>query len=257
MRVDGKVVVITGAASGFGLAMAKQFCAAGALVVGGDIDVPGLDALTAEITGSGGKFISQKCDVAQRSDTDALIARAAEAYGGVDVLINNAGIMDRFDGVAEVSDEMWDRVMGINVNGAMYCSRAAIPHMQKRGSGVVINIGSTSCYSGAAAGVAYAVSKHALAGLTQSIAWHYAQQNIRCVAIAAGGAPTTKVISHLPPEIFESPTLQRLLPFMTCQPRMVTAEDVANMALFLASDLAGNVSGAIIPLDAGWCATGA
>jgi NAD(P)-dependent dehydrogenase (short-subunit alcohol dehydrogenase family) len=256
MRLDGKIAVITGVSSGMGRAMALNFTAAGALVVGGDIDATALDELTAQIAASGGKFVGQKCNVAQRSEAEALIARAVEAYGGLDVLVNNAGVMDHFQGVADVSDEIWERMMKVNVYGPMCLSRAAIPHMLKRGGGSIVNIGSAASYSGAPAGAAYVASKHAIAGLTQSTAWQYAKQNIRCNTIAPGGVPTN-VAKDIPQAIFESDGYKRAMPYMGCMPRMVRPEDIANMALFLASDLACNISGTIVPVDAGWCAVGA
>lgn len=257
MRLDGKIVVITGVSSGMGRVMALKFSAAGALVVGGDIDAPALDELTAQITASGGQFVGQKCNVTQRQEAEALIERAVEVFGGLDVLVNNAGVMDHFQGVADVGDELWDRVMKVNVYGPMYLSRASIPHMLKRGGGSIINFGSTASYSGAPAGAAYVASKHAIAGLTQSTAWQYAQQNIRCNTIAPGATPDTNVIKGFPREVFESPGYQRFRPFAGCMPRMVSADDMANLAMFLASDLACNINGTIIPVDAGWCAIGA
>jgi NAD(P)-dependent dehydrogenase (short-subunit alcohol dehydrogenase family) len=256
MRLDGKIAVITGVSSGMGRAMALNFTAASALVVGGDIDAPALDEVAAQIAASGGKFVGQKCNVAQRSEAEALIARAVEAYGGLDILVNNAGVMDHFEGVADVSDEIWDRMMKVNVYGPMCLCRAAIPHMLTRGGGAIVNIGSAASYSGAPAGAAYVASKHAIAGLTQSTAWQYAKQNIRCNTIAPGGVPTN-VAKDLPPEVSESAGYKRAMPYLGCMPRMVRPEDIANMALFLASDLACNISGTIVPVDAGWCAVGA
>ena len=256
MHLDGKIAVITGVSSGMGRAMALNFTAAGALVVGGDINAPALDEVAAQIAANGGKFIGQKCNVAQRNEAEALIARAEEAYGGLDILVNNAGVMDHFQGVADVSDEIWERMMKVNVYGPMCLCRAAIPHMLKRGGGAIVNIGSAASYSGASAGAAYVASKHAIAGLTRSTAWQYAKQNIRCNTIAPGGVPTNVTKDH-PPELFDSDDFKRALPYMGCMPRMVKPEDIANMALFLASDLACNISGTIIPVDAGWCAVGA
>lgn len=257
MRLDGKIAVITGVSSGMGRAMALKFCAAGAFVVGGDIDTPPLQDLAAGIAESGGGFVGRKCDITQRGEADALIAEAVAIYGGVDVLVNNAGVMDHFQGAAEIGDDLWDRVMKINAYGPMHLSRAAIPHMLKRGGGTIVNIGSVASYSGAPAGAAYVASKHAIAGLTRSIAWRYAPQNIRCNTIAPGGTPDTNVTRGIPREVFQSDGYQRFKPFAGCMPRMVTVDDIANLAMFLASDLARNISGTTIPVDAGWCAMGA
>lgn len=257
MRLDGKIAVITGAASGMGRAMAERFCEAGAAVVGGDIDAPALEEVAGRISAAGGSFIAQSCDVTRRDEAEALIARAVESHGGLDVLVNNAGVMDHFQGVAEVDDEIWERVMRINVYGPMYLSRAAIPQMSKRGGGAIVNFGSTASYSGAPAGAAYVASKHAIAGLTRSTAWQYAQRNIRCNTIAPGATPGTNVVKGIPADVFQSDGYKRFQPFAGCMPRMVTVDDMANLALFLASDLARNINGAIIPVDAGWCAIGA
>lgn len=251
MNLDGKVAVITGAASGMGRAMAVRFCAAGAAVVGGDVDQAGLDQLATEIAATGGQFIGQRCDVSRRDDADALIARAVEAFGGLDALVNNAGIMDHFEGIGEVSDEMMERVLRVNLYGPLYLSRAAIGPMLQRGGGAIVNVGSIANFSGAPAGAVYTASKHALLGLTQSTAWQYAPRNIRCNAIAPGSVPTN-IARNIPPAVMESAGFQRALPFMGCLPRTVTAEDVANLAAFLVSDLACNISGALVPVDGGW-----
>lgn len=251
MRLDGKVTVISGAASGMGRAMALQFCAAGSAVVGGDVDAEGLKTLAGEIKAAGGRFVGQRCDVSRREEADALVAKAVAEFGGLDALVNNAGIMDHFEGIGDVGDEIMERVLRVNLFGTMYLSRAAIPPMQKRGGGAIVNLGSIANFSGAPSGAVYIASKHAIIGLTQNTAWQYAPQNIRCNAIAPGSVPTN-IAKDVPPAVFESPGFQRAMPFMGCLPRSVTVEDVANLAVFLASDLACNISGALVPVDAGW-----
>ncbi len=253
MELNNKIVVITGCSSGMGLAMAQRFSAAGALVIGGDIDTQSLEALSGQINEDGGKFIGQSCDVGQSNDAEALIARAVEEFGGLDVLVNNAGVMDLFQGLADVTDETLERVMRVNFYGPVYLSRAAIPHMIERGGGSIINVGSNASCGGASAGAIYTASKHALAGLTKNTAWRYAQQGIRCNTIAPGGVPTN-IGKDLTPEIHGSEGFQRSAPYLGCMPRIVTVEDIASLALFLASDLSSNLNGALIPVDAGWCA---
>ena len=131
MRLEGKVAVITGAASGMGRAMALLFSAEGAKVVAADWHQGSLDAVVAEIKAAGGHVVGVQGDVSKRADAEAIIDGAVAAFGRVDVLCNNAGVMDVNAGVGEVDDATWDRVLGINVNGPMYLSRKAVPLMER------------------------------------------------------------------------------------------------------------------------------
>lgn len=187
MRLVDKVIVVTGAALGMGQAMARLFASEGAKVVAGDVNAQALEALTSEVTASGGIITGVHGNVAVRRDAEALVITAIDKYGRIDGLVNNAGIVDRFQPVGSLEDEVWERVLGVNLNGPMYTTRRAVQFMLEGSGGSIVNISSFAGASGAVSGVAYAVSKHGLVGLTRNTAWMYLQKGIRCNAIMPGG----------------------------------------------------------------------
>ncbi len=254
MRLDGKVAVITGAASGMGLAMARRFAAEGAAVVAADRHRERLDDAVTEIAGAGGRIVAAAGDIAERVTAEGLVDLAVASYGRLDVLVNNAGIMDYMAGTAELTDEVWRRVLAVNLDGPMYTSRRAVQVMRDHGGGSIVNIASTAALSGGAAGTAYTTSKHALIGLTRSTAWMYARQAIRCNAICPG-ATITNIAESMPAERLDPTGSARAAEFATLIPAVLDAADIANLALFLASDEARHINGAVITADGGWKAT--
>ncbi len=148
MQLQGKVAVITGAGSGMGRAMAIRFAAEGAQIVAGDWNVARLDEAVATIQSSGGAIVGAQGNIADKATAEHLIDLAISTYGRVDVLCNNAGVMDYMQGVGELSDDIWRRVLSINLDGPMFTSRRAIPHMIAQGGGSIINIASTAGISG-------------------------------------------------------------------------------------------------------------
>lgn len=251
MQLQGKVAVVTGAASGIGLASVKCFIAQGAAVVAGDWNAQRLEQVVTEIQSAGGKIKGRHGDIADKAVAEELIELAIRTYGRIDILCNNAGVMDQNAGVSELSDEMWQRTLGINLNGPMYTSRQAIPYMLKQGGGSIINISSMAGVSGAAGGVAYTVSKHGLIGLTRSTAWIYGPQGVRCNAICPGGVRTNITESMDFSKINMNGT-ERIQGFTSLIPVMLESEEVASLVFFLASDESRHINGAIIPADAGW-----
>jgi NAD(P)-dependent dehydrogenase (short-subunit alcohol dehydrogenase family) len=179
MRLQGKVVVITGAGSGMGLAIATRFAAEGASVVAGDWNAERLEAAVAQIQASGGTIVGARGNIAEQATAEGLIDLAISTYGRLDVLCNNAGVMDYMQGVAELSDDIWRRVLSINLDGPMFTSRRAIAYMLTHGGGSILNVASTAGIHGGAAGAAYTSSKHALVGLTRNTAWMYAKRGER------------------------------------------------------------------------------
>lgn len=251
MRLQGKVTVVTGAASGMGLAIATLFAAEGASVVAGDWNGERLEAAVANIKQSGGTIISAQGNIADQATAEHLVDLAINTYGHLDVLCNNAGVMDYMQGVAELSDDIWRRVLSINLDGPMFTSRRALQHMLSRGSGSIINVASTAAIHGGAAGAAYTASKHALVGLTRNTAWMYATKGIRCNAICPG-ATKTNIGETMPPERMDVAGSQRAGQFAALAPAYLEPTDIASLALFLASDESYHINGAIIPADAGW-----
>ena len=251
MRLQDKVTVITGAASGMGLAMARLFCKEGASVIASDINEQRLTEAVEVIKQEGGQIEAVAGNIADQATAEGLIDRAIATYGRLDVLVNNAGIMDYMQGVAELSNEVWQRVLSVNLDGPMFSSRRAVQQMLKQGSGSIINIASTAALSGGAAGAAYTSSKHALIGLTKSTAWMYAKKGIRCNAICPGGTKTN-IAESMPMEKLDPTGAARAGEFAGLIPAFLESEDIAALALFLASDEARYINAAVITADAGW-----
>jgi NAD(P)-dependent dehydrogenase (short-subunit alcohol dehydrogenase family) len=251
MRLQGKVAVITGAASGMGLAMATRFAAEGASIVAGDWNAERLDAAVESIQASGGTIVGAQGNIAEQETAESLIDLAINTYGGLHILCNNAGVMDYMHGVGELSNEVWRRVLSINLHGPMFTSRRAIQHMLANDGGSIINIASTAALHGGAAGAAYTASKHALVGLTRNTAWMYAKRGIRCNAICPG-ATKTNIAETMPQDRVDPVGAQRAGEFATLTPAYLEPTDIAALALFLASDESRYINGAIIPADGGW-----
>jgi NAD(P)-dependent dehydrogenase (short-subunit alcohol dehydrogenase family) len=234
-----------------GRAMAVRFAAEGAKVVAADWHQDSLDETVAMITSAGGTAIGVQGNVADQAQAEAIIDAAVAAYGKVDVLCNNAGVMDTNQGAAELTNEMWERVLGINLTGPMYLTRKALPVMLGGGGGSIINTASVAGVGGGAAGLAYTVSKHGLVGLTKQTAFRYAQEGIRCNAIAAG-AVETNIMQSVDPTKMDPAGSARCQTYYAAIPGQLKPEEIANLALFLASDESTKINGAIIPADAGW-----
>jgi NAD(P)-dependent dehydrogenase (short-subunit alcohol dehydrogenase family) len=187
-----------------------------------------------------------------RLDTDgalpALGAPPVETQRG-DVLRRTAELRDPFKGTGQ--DNIWRRVLGINLDGPMWTSRRALRHMLAQGSGSIVNVASTAGISGGAAGAAYTVSKHALVGLTRNTAWMYATRGVRCNAICPGGTKTN-IGETMPQDRLDPAGAQRAGAFAQLIPAFLDPIDIAQLALFLASDESRYINGAIIPADGGW-----
>jgi NAD(P)-dependent dehydrogenase (short-subunit alcohol dehydrogenase family) len=253
MRLEGKVAVVTGAASGMGLAIATLFANEGASVVAGDWNEQRLTEAVSAIQSSGGTITGVNGNIADKASAEGLVDLAISNYGRIDVLVNNAGVMDYMQGVGELSDDIWRRVLGINLDGPMFTCRRAVPQMLKQGSGSIINVSSTAGLSGGAAGAAYTSSKHALVGLTRSTAWMYATRGIRCNAILPGGTKTN-IAETMPQDRLDPTGAQRAGAFAALIPAFLDPIDIATLALFLASDESRYINGALITADGGWMA---
>lgn len=251
MRLQGKVIVITGAGSGIGLAMATRFAAEGARIVAGDWNAERLDAAVESIKASGGPIVGAQGNIAEQGTAESLIELAISEYGGLDVLCNNAGVMDFNQGVGELTNDVWRRLLGINLDGPMFTSRRAVQHMLASGGGAIINIASAAGVHGGSAGAAYTSSKHALVGLTRNTAWMYAKKNIRCNVICPG-AIITNIAETMPPEKMDAAGSTRTTEFVGLAPAFLEPNDITGLALFLASDESRMINGAIIPADGGW-----
>jgi NAD(P)-dependent dehydrogenase (short-subunit alcohol dehydrogenase family) len=253
MRLQGKVAVVTGAASGMGLSIATRFAAEGARVVAGDWNAERLEAAVAQIRAAGGTIVAARGNIADRATAEGLVDLAITTYERLDILCNNAGVMDYMQGVGELSDDIWRRVLSINLDGPMFTSRRAIAYMLTHEGGSIINVASTAGIHGGAAGAAYTASKHALVGLTRNTAWMYAKRGIRCNAICPG-ATMTNIGESMPPEQLDPAGAERAGAFAALTPAYLDPTDIAALALFLASDESRHINGAIIAADGGWSA---
>ncbi|MFF4801062.1 SDR family NAD(P)-dependent oxidoreductase [Streptomyces sp. NPDC001351] len=248
--LDGRSVIVTGAGSGIGRAAARAFAAQGARVVVADLNAEGADAVVEEIEQTGGAAVAVVGDLSEQAVVDHVVRTAVERFGGVDVLVNNAGIMDRMSAPADVDDAEWERVIRVNLTAPFLLTRAVLPHMLEAGRGAIVNTASEAGIRGSAAGAAYTASKHGVVGLTKSLAVMYRNQGIRTNAIAPGGTATGMI-----PDIDASAHGPAALgPYMGNVGRVSQPEEQAAAIVFLASDAASNVNGVILPVDNGWAA---
>lgn len=251
VNLDGKVAIITGATSGIGRGMAYMFAQNGAsVVVNGNSEERGM-AVVDEIVAQGGKAIFIKADVSNKQQTEALAERTIQEYGKIDILINNAGInidvKDRGP-IHEFPDEMWRKIMSVDLDGVYYCSKAALKYMTEKKYGKIINIGSIVGAVPLRNQCAFAAAKGAVNNLTKAMAIELAQFGINVNAILPGSIQIAKMTEGgmYTDGRFES--IMSHIPFK----RPGTPEDIGNGALYLASDEAGYVTGNILTIDGGW-----
>ncbi|MGM0898083.1 MAG: SDR family oxidoreductase [Bacillota bacterium] len=251
MKLEGKVAIVTGAAGGMGQAIAELYAAEGAKVIVADLNIEGAQSVAQAIVANGGEAKALQVNVAKQQDIDTMIDTAVNDYWTLDILVNNAGIMDSFEPVGDITDEKWDLIFDINTKAVMRATRKAIPIFLEKGKGVIINTASTGGLNGAHAGAAYGASKHAVVGLTKNTGYMYAKEGIRCNAIAPGGVATNIASSITDFNQFGASRTQAVQAIM---PRIGQPEEIAQVALFLASDDSSFVNGTVITADAGWTA---
>ena len=245
MRLEGKVAIITGGSSGIGRATAELFAKEGAQVVVADYNARAGQEVVQAIKGTGGDALFVEVDVSDAAQVQRMVQAALEAYGGVDILFNNAAVLI-FGTVLDTSEEAWRRVMDINLTGVFLCSKAVIPHLIERGGGAIINMSSsTGAHDGNENAAAYVTSKGGVTLLTRCMAIDHAKDNIRVNAIAPGPTDTPMLRGAMSPE--------QLAAFATTFPmkRLGRPEELAHAALFLASDEASFVTGAVWAVDGG------
>ncbi len=248
-RVEGKIAFVTGGGSGLGRAMCIRLAQEGAKVVVADVNLASAQETVALINGQG-TSMAVCVDVTRREEVAAAAAATTERFGGIDLLVNNAGIVGQFVKTAEVSDESWDRVISVNLKSVFICCREMIPRMLARGGGVIINIASTAGLTATSAGIEYTAAKHGVVGMTKELAFEYGQQGIRAVAIAPG-VIRTPMVEKLPPGFVESNSdFQKTL--RGPSGRMGEAEEIAAAVVFLASDEAAFIHGNTISVDGGF-----
>ncbi len=245
MRLAGKIALITGAGSGIGRATAELFAQEGAGVAVADYDEAAAQATCAAICAAGGRAIAIRVDVAQPEQVDAMIAATVQAFGGLDILFNNAAVLI-FGSVLDTTWADWQRVMSVNLNGVFLCCKAAIPHLRARGGGSIINMSSsTGAHDGNGNAIAYVTSKGGVTLLTRCLAIDHAADHIRVNAIAPGPTDTPMLRRNMTPE--EIDAFAKTFPAQ----RLGQPQEIAAAALFLASDEASFVTGSILAVDGG------
>lgn len=252
MRLKDKITLITGASSGIGESMAEKFAKEGAIVIAVARRAEKLEELAERCKKYGGKVIPLGGDVSQKESVEMIIQTVIDKHGRIDVLVNNAGKIDDFAGAQEITDDVWESVMQLNLYGPFAMIRAALPHMVKAGKGVIVNTASVAGIQGSRGGCAYTVSKHGVVGLTKNTAFMYAKKGIRCNAVCPGSIEThimDGMAGDLNKEGMEIATSGGSL-----SPRNGKPAEIAEVAVFLASDEASFVNGAVLVADGGWTA---
>ncbi len=256
--VKGKNVIVTGSTSGIGLGIARAFAAQGAtLVLNGLGDAAGIERLRLDLEREFGvRVLYDNADLRDPDACAALIHNAEMALGGVDVLVNNAGIQH----VAAVQDfpaERWDAVIAVNLSSAFHTIRTALPGMQARGWGRIVNIASAHGLVASANKAAYVASKHGLIGLTKVVALENAQGAVTCNAICPGWVLTPLVQAQIEARaaaqgISQDQAREQMLGEKQPSRRFTTPEQIGEMALFLCSPAADNMTGSALTMDGGW-----
>ncbi len=248
-RLENKVAVVTGASSGMGYEIAKLFAKEGASVVVIARRKKRLEDLVAQIEADGGKAIAVPGDVTNAEDVQKAVNTAVQQFGKLDIVVNNAGVLDKMRPVTELDDDLWNAVLDVNLNGPMRFFRAAIPEMEKIGGGVFVTVSSLGGLHGARGGAAYVASKHGVLGLAKNVAFIYADKNIRSNVIAPGSVKTEM---HKDMPLFSEMGHGRCKMGLGANPRVGEPQEIAWLALFLASDEASFINGAVVTADAGW-----
>jgi 3-oxoacyl-[acyl-carrier protein] reductase len=243
MRLKDKVAIITGSARGIGQATALKFAAEGARVVVCDLDRKAVDEVVAQITASGGQAIGFTVNVVEKASIAAMVKGVTDKYGRIDVLVNNAGIVD--DAMfRKMTDEQFDRVIDINLKGTFNCARAVVEIMIAQGAGVILNASSVVGIYGNFGQTNYAASKFAVIGMAKTWARELGRKGIRANAVCPGFVETT-ILKSIPEKV-----MQAMIDRVPLG-RLAKPEEIANTYAFLASDEASYINGAVIEVSGG------
>lgn len=249
MKLKDKVAVVTGGASGMGKAIVELFVKEGAKVVCADYNFEGAEDVVNELNKEYPGFaVAIKADVSVQEENEAMIDKAVEEFGKLDILVNNAGIMDGFEPVSRTEVDRFKKILEVNTHSVFYSMRKAIPIFEEQGHGVIVNNASIAGLVGAHAGVSYTASKHAIIGMTKNTGFSYADKNIRCNAIGTGGVNTNigSTMGKIDPEAYAYIEAGN-----TGNIRLAESEEIARVALFLASDDSSFVNGSVVTADGG------
>ncbi len=249
MKLEGKVAIITGAARGIGRGIALRFAQEGADIVILDINLKGVESVTAEVEALGRRAFAAEVDVTNSAAVNDLVNLTLEQFGKIDILINNAGIL-KLQPFWEVSDEDWDRIIKVHLYGGFYCSRAVAPHMMERREGKIVNITGANGMRGSVERAAYGAAKAGLTQLTRVMAVDLAPYDINVNAIAPGPVLTEMV------KAVQATGRLKFYPNMIPLKRWCTPEDITAAAVFLCSPEASYITSHILHVDGGFYESG-
>jgi NAD(P)-dependent dehydrogenase (short-subunit alcohol dehydrogenase family) len=246
-RFEGKRVIVTGGASGIGAAAARAFAAEGAKVLIADLQAKG-ETVAAQIRASGGEAVFQNTDLSTDSGCAAMVERAVKSFGGLDIAFNNGAVAGAGKLMADEAEESWNRIVGINLKSVYLSMKHEIPAMLAAGGGAIVNTSSVAGQFGEPGAASYAAAKHGVIGLTKSAALDYIKKGIRINALCPGGTDTEMLA-----EWMKNPDVAARV--RAAQPigRLAAPEEIAAVALFLASDAASFVVGHAMVVDGGLC----
>jgi NAD(P)-dependent dehydrogenase (short-subunit alcohol dehydrogenase family) len=254
VRLSGKVAIVTGAGNGMGRATALLFAREGASGVIGDVDAAAGASAVAEIEAAGGRAVFQRCDVSVEAEVAALVATAEERFGKLDTIFNNAGIEQPVTPSQDVSEALFDKVIGINLKGTFFGCKHAIPALLRSGGGTIVNNSSVSAFANVGGNISYAASKGAVMSMTRVLAIEYARRNIRVNAINPGVIDTD--MNRRNAGLSADPAaVEERWRAITPLGRMGTGEEIAQTVLYLASDQSSFTTGIGLLIDGGRVAT--
>ncbi|MBP3039970.1 glucose 1-dehydrogenase [Bacillaceae bacterium Marseille-Q3522] len=242
MKLKDKVTIVTGAASGMGKTEAITFAKEGAKVVVADLNLQGSLQVANEIKKKNGQAIAINVNVTNNEDLKKLVDTTIDSFGRIDVLINNAGIFDKYTNSLDTTEEQWDQIFSINLKAVFKLCNLVLPGMIERGNGTIVNIASIAGLVAQMGGAAYTASKHGVIGYTKHLAAVYSHKGIKINAICPGTIRTPMTAEMLKTRPTDKIPLDRF----------GEAKEVAELAVFLASDEAKFMSGAAIPIDGGY-----
>lgn len=247
MELKGKTAIVTGSGRGIGEGIVVAFAREGANVVVMDRNLNNAQQVAKKIEAAGGRAMAFEADVTKKATLDAMVAATVKQFGALDILVNNAGIEAPPALTHEITEEQWDRVIGVNLKGVFLCCQAVLPQMIRQNSGRIVQIASTAAIRMTFFGsIDYTTSKHGVAGLSHHLAWEVADHHITVNTICPGGV-VTPLMEHGTTAEFREAVPKRLIPLG----RMCTPDEIAQAAIFLASDRAAMITGQMLAVDGG------
>jgi NAD(P)-dependent dehydrogenase (short-subunit alcohol dehydrogenase family) len=245
-RLDGRVAIVTGGGGGLGEGICLSLAGAGAAVACVDHDAAKAQARAEQVRAAGGRAIAVECDVSTKAAVEAMVAQVARELGGIDVLVNNAGIYPARPWL-EIEEEEWDRVLAVNLKAYFLCARAVFPHLKAGGRGRILNVASITFFGGWARLLDYVSSKGGVVGFTRALARELGPEGVTVNCISPGAFPTDAEKIHPDPEGYSRWVLEQ-----QSIKRRGTPQDIGNLVIFLASDASSFITGQLFQIDGGW-----